>query len=100
MSGLPIIATDVCGMSDVIHHEQNGLLVPIWSSEAIVKQADRLIEDHGLRSRLGRSARAEALEKYTWERVSTPIREVYERLGETASHVQEAALAATSKAAE
>lgn len=100
MSGLPIIATDVCGMSDVIHHEQNGLLVPIRSSEAIVKQADRLIEDHGLRSRLGRSARAEALEKYTWERVSTPIREVYERLGETASHVQEAALAATSKAAE
>jgi glycosyltransferase involved in cell wall biosynthesis len=80
MSGLPIVATDTCGMSDVIRNGRNGLLVPIRSPAAIVEQVERLIGDAGLRSRLGREARTDALDKYTWERVAAPVREVYESL--------------------
>ena len=80
MSGLPIVTTEVCGMRDVIHNESNGLLVPIRSPDAIVEAVERLIRDRELRERLGCKARAEALEKYTWDRVATPVLEVYERL--------------------
>ena len=42
---------------------------------------DRLFQDFALRKRLGCAARADALANYTWDRVSIPIREAYERLG-------------------
>ena len=80
MSGLPIVTTATCGMKDVIHDERNGLLVPIRSPAAIVEAVERLMSDAALRERLGRAAQAEAREKYNWEQVAAPVREVYERL--------------------
>jgi len=80
MSGLPIVTTAACGMKDVIQHGINGLLVPIRSPEAIVEAVEQLISDAAHRARLGRAAQAEALEKYNWERVAAPVREVYESL--------------------
>ena len=82
MSGLPIITTATCGMRDTIEHERNGLLVPIRSPDSIIKASERLIENEELRAQLGRAAQAEALDKYTWERVAAPILSVYERLYE------------------
>jgi len=82
MSGLPIVTTATCGMKDVIQDGKHGLLVPIRSHEAIVEAVERLIEDAAYRARLGRAAQAEAQEKYTWERVAAPVREVYQQLCE------------------
>lgn len=80
MSGVPIVTTATCGMKDIIRDGENGLLVPIRSPEAIVAAVEQLIADPAYRARLGKSAQAEALEKYTWERVAVPVQEVYERL--------------------
>ena len=82
MSGLPIVTTATCGMLDTIDHERNGLLVPMRAPAEIIKACERLIEDEELRARLGRAGQAEALERYTWERVAAPIQDVYERLAE------------------
>lgn len=80
MSGLPVITTNTCGMKDVIKHEQNGLLIPIRTPDAIVDAVQQLLGDSGLRERLGRQAQRDALEKYTWEKVARPIEDVYEQL--------------------
>ncbi len=80
MSGLPIVTTATCGMKDVIRDGEHGLLIPMHSPEALVTSVERLLGDASSRARLGRSAQAEALYKYTWERVSSPVREVYEQL--------------------
>jgi glycosyltransferase involved in cell wall biosynthesis len=80
MSGMPIVTTATCGMKDVIRHEQNGLLIPLRSAEAIVSAVERLMNDSELRVRLGQTAQREALEKYSWEKVAEPILSVYERL--------------------
>lgn len=82
MSGLPIITTATCGMRDAIENERNGLLVPIRAPERIIEACERLIENRELRARLGQAAQAEAMNKYTWERVAAPIQNVYERLSE------------------
>ena len=79
-SGLPVIATGICGMKDVIEDSRNGLLVPVRSPEAIIAAVERLLGDPALRARLGQAARAEALQRYTWPRVAETVREVYERL--------------------
>ncbi len=82
MSGMPIVTTDTCGMKDVIRDGKNGLLVPTRSPEAITAAVERLISDAALRARLGIAAQADAMEKYRWERVAAPVRDVYEQLCE------------------
>ena len=67
-------------MKDVIQDGRNGLLVPIRSPKAIVRAVERLISSSEYRARLGRAAQADALEKYTWQRVAQPVRTVYEQL--------------------
>ncbi len=80
MSGLPIVTTATCGMKDVIRDGETGLLVPIRSPEAIVRAVERLLDDEGLRARLGRAAQAEAKAKYTWDEVAKPMCAIYDRL--------------------
>jgi glycosyltransferase involved in cell wall biosynthesis len=79
-SGLPIITTATCGMRDVIRDNENGLLVPLRSPEAIANAIQRLVDDRSLRERLGRTAAAEANRSYTWEQVALPVAEIYARL--------------------
>jgi glycosyltransferase involved in cell wall biosynthesis len=87
MSGLPIITTATCGMRDTIETERNGLLVPIRSPDDIIKATERLIKNPELRALLGRAAQAEALDKYTWERVAVPIERAYQQLCEDRSRM-------------
>ena len=82
MSGLPIVTTDTCGMKDVIADGVNGRLVPIRSPCAIVSAVTQLVGDHNLRARLGRAAQRDAAAHYTWERVATPVLQVYKQLYE------------------
>lgn len=85
MSGMPIVTTATCGMKDVIRQDENGLLVPRRSPDALVAAIESLVCDAEYRTRLGQTAQAEALEKYTWERVSLPVRSVYEQLCQRAT---------------
>jgi glycosyltransferase involved in cell wall biosynthesis len=50
--GLPIVTTDVSGITSLIAHEANGLLIPDASSGAIARAVKRLIDDAALRRRL------------------------------------------------
>ena len=80
MSGLPVITTETCGMKDIIRHEENGLLIPMRSPEAIEAAVARLIRERNLRASLGTQAQRDALGNYTWEAVAAPIGEMYRRL--------------------
>ncbi len=76
-SGLPVITTDTCGMRDVIVHNQNGLLVPTRSPDAIAAAIAQLAADAPLRECLGRAA---ASAPYTWESSAAAVWEVYRRI--------------------
>jgi glycosyltransferase involved in cell wall biosynthesis len=82
-AGMPIVTTATCGMKDVIADGKTGLLVPIRDPQAIVNAVERLLGDMHLRARLGQAARIEALERYSWQKVADPLRQVYERLCST-----------------
>jgi glycosyltransferase involved in cell wall biosynthesis len=51
-SGMAVVTTETCGMTDLIESEFNGLLIPQANSEALEKAIVRLIEDPELRARL------------------------------------------------
>lgn len=64
-SGLPIIASDISGMDEIIGRDEScGLLVPN-TPEAWCKAIKRLQEDDSLRMRMGQAARAYAVEKFS-----------------------------------
>jgi glycosyltransferase involved in cell wall biosynthesis len=76
-AGMPVVTTARCGMKDVVRHRENGLLVPIREPAAIAAAVESLLADAALRERLGRQARREATERYTWERVGGAMLETY-----------------------
>lgn len=75
-TGLPIVASEIGQLKDLIQHEVNGLLCPPGDRTALVDAITRLYKKPGLRNRLGQSARATVMNQYTWDRVAEAILQV------------------------
>ena len=54
-AGLPVVATDVGGMREVVVDGTTGLLVPFGDRPALARSLLRLISDPGLRARMGQA---------------------------------------------
>ena len=78
--GRPLVAADVPGCREVVRHEETGLLVPVRASAPLAAAIRRLIEDPGLRAKLGRRARQAALEEFAQEIISAQTLDVYREL--------------------
>lgn len=63
--GLPIVATDHMAIPEIAVHGVNGIIVPKQDPISLANAVISLLEDEGLRERIGRVNRAEYLEKYT-----------------------------------
>jgi glycosyltransferase involved in cell wall biosynthesis len=64
----PIIASDLPVLREVLRDGENALLVAPTDPEAWRAAILRLLHDAGLRQALGKSARRDFREHYTWER--------------------------------
>jgi glycosyltransferase involved in cell wall biosynthesis len=76
-SGLATVGSHVQGISDVVTHEQNGILVPPENPEALASSILTLLNDENLRRRLGQSARRLIEEKHNWNIITSKIERVY-----------------------
>jgi glycosyltransferase involved in cell wall biosynthesis len=68
-AGVPVVATDVPGIRDVVRHGQTGLLVPARSPASLANAVGRMMGEPPLRERLVRNALAEVSERFGWDRV-------------------------------
>lgn len=66
-AGLPIAATNVGGVPEILEHGKTGLLVPARDPAAMAAAIRELLTDSELGQRLGESAQAEAYRGYTLE---------------------------------
>jgi glycosyltransferase involved in cell wall biosynthesis len=80
-AGLPVLASDVGGVSEAVAQDQTGLLVQRGDLGGLQRALSRLIEQPGLRVRLGQEGRARFLRDFTVARCLDGTREVYARLG-------------------
>jgi glycosyltransferase involved in cell wall biosynthesis len=56
-TGLPIVATDVGGNAEIVHHGSNGLLVPARDPAALAAAMLEVLQDAGRAGALGRAGR-------------------------------------------
>jgi N-acetyl-alpha-D-glucosaminyl L-malate synthase BshA len=78
--GLPVVATEVGGIPEIVDDGVNGFLVPLKHPEAIAERILELNADPGLRKRLGDAARATVMERYTVDKIVGQYTEVYEEI--------------------
>lgn len=77
-AGKPIVSFD--GSAVHLVHEKTGLRVPDGDTSAMAAAIERLLADPALAGRLGRAARRQVREEFSWERTAERVEQVYLRL--------------------
>ena len=76
-AALPIVASNIGGIPDVIEDGVNGLLVSPGEPEALARAIDRLLADRDLARRLSEGAQERAKD-YDWEVLAERVLRVYQ----------------------
>jgi glycosyltransferase involved in cell wall biosynthesis len=80
VAGLPVVATAVGGLVEVLRDNVSGLLVPRREPEALADAVVRLIDEPALRQRLGAAARRFIKEEYSIEAAARRVEAVYDQM--------------------
>ena len=75
-AGLPIVASDVGGIPEIIEHGVNGLLVPPGDAQALADAIQQLIDDPQRARQLGEAARRTAFERFSAEAMAAAYMEL------------------------
>jgi len=79
-SGVPVVATEVGGLPEVVRHAETGWLVPVRNPTALAAAILKLLADEPLRAAMGRAARTDALERFRPEPVVARVEALYREL--------------------
>jgi glycosyltransferase involved in cell wall biosynthesis len=79
-AGLPIVATRVGGVPELIAHERTGLLVEPQAPSALAAELIRLLEEPATARRLGAAARERQRAEFSIAAVTARFESLYERL--------------------
>lgn len=79
-AGRPLVATDTAGCREIVRDGATGLRVPAKDPVALADALERLVQDAGLRRRLGAAARRVAVEEFDERIVTERTRELYRDL--------------------
>jgi glycosyltransferase involved in cell wall biosynthesis len=72
-AGLPVVASELSGIPEVVEDEVTGLLVPPRDVEALARAIERIATDAALRERLAGAARRLVAERYDLDVVSARL---------------------------
>ena len=78
-AGLPVVASDVGGVSEAVVDGETGLLVPAGDADALAAAVGRLLADADERRRLGERGHAVARERFDVARFRREHLELYHR---------------------
>lgn len=78
--GRAVVTTDVPGCRDAITPNETGLLVPVKDSVALADAIQKLVEEPGLRKRMGKAGRGLAEEAFSIEKIIAQHLNIYEEV--------------------
>jgi glycosyltransferase involved in cell wall biosynthesis len=81
-AGLPVIASRVGGLPEVVTDGDTGLLIPPQDPEALAAALARLLDEPAWAKKLGENARRQVEENFSLERLGREINEIYGELVE------------------
>lgn len=90
--GVPVVATSVGGIPDVLQDGVNGLLVEPGQPQVLGRALVTLLTDDPLRIRLREAAHAEVRNRFSIERVIAELRTLYGELGMQIAPIERKAL--------
>jgi glycosyltransferase involved in cell wall biosynthesis len=79
-AGVPVVATDVGGVRDVVADGRSGFLVQAADAEGVGAALERLARDPALRARFGETGRASARQRYSVPRLVDDLDTLYRTL--------------------
>lgn len=75
-SGMPVIASDVGGIPDVI--DTNGFLIPVNNENALIKAMQSLVDNRDLRNQMGKRSQ-EIASQYSSEKIAKEYEALYDK---------------------
>jgi N-acetyl-alpha-D-glucosaminyl L-malate synthase BshA len=79
-SGVPVIASDVGGIPEVIDHGRTGYLAPVGDVEAMATYAIGLLQDKTKHCQFGAEAQKQARERFDYRLIVPQYESLYERV--------------------
>jgi glycosyltransferase involved in cell wall biosynthesis len=79
-AGLPVVATRVGDLPDLIEHGRNGFLTGVNDVEAFAEHVERLLLQPELARRVGENARTSVLGSFGCRRMAQEIEALYQKL--------------------
>jgi L-malate glycosyltransferase len=76
-AGLPVVASAVGGLLDLIEDGRTGLLVPPQDAGALIASLQSLIDAPSRAGAIGRAARAEVQQRYAFDRMVSAFADLY-----------------------
>jgi glycosyltransferase involved in cell wall biosynthesis len=77
--GLPVVATDRGGSTEVVVDGVTGFLVPFGDEDALAERLEQLIASPALRLRFGEAGRARVVERFTQQAMAARYADLYEQ---------------------
>jgi glycosyltransferase involved in cell wall biosynthesis len=77
---VPVIASDIGGITDIVEHEHTGLLVPPGNEVALGSALSRVLTDPTLSRDLGEAGRQRLRDTFSWSRIVDQWEAVYSRV--------------------
>jgi len=75
--GKPIVTTDAVGCREVVEDGVNGFLVPVRDVESLAQRIEHLVQDAGLRERMGQAGRLKAVQEFDVRHVVRQYLDLY-----------------------
>jgi spore coat protein SA len=79
--GVPVVATRVGGMPEIVADGETGFLIDPNNPDALASALERLLTDESLRRTLGAAARRAAVARFGWDRIVDQLRGRYAQAG-------------------
>lgn len=79
-AGLPVIASAVGGIPEIVRSEINGLLIPPTNPEALARAINRLLDTPKLVEAMSIAARKTVVDSFTWQQHGEALLNVYRQI--------------------
>jgi glycosyltransferase involved in cell wall biosynthesis len=76
---VPVIASDIGGITDIVQHQRTGLLVPPGDAAALADALARVLLDNGLADKLAEEGHRLLRETFSWNRIVDQWEAIYTR---------------------
>jgi glycosyltransferase involved in cell wall biosynthesis len=76
-TGMPVVATEVGGIPELVEHGRNGLLVPPGRSDDLARAVVELLGRPSFARALGRQARLDVQARYSFDRMVRQFEQLF-----------------------